>query len=248
MTAESDDGDIDTVDVETNAWARRILIGAIVAEFVLLVLDYVFNFFDVANDVSIRRIFNIAREQSVPTFFASIQALAVGLTGLALWRLQRRQTNKGGGWLVVAVFWIYVAFDDNAEIHERVGSALERASEGTGLVSNFPSFAWQIFLAPLLAAGLAAAVVVVWRHASKGRLLLLVCLGCFAVAQGFDFLEGIDGLFEQWATNVSLADYTVSHGFRATEEMLEMLGTTAFWAPTLWLLAERVKSIRATIS
>lgn len=235
-----------TIPVEADRLARRILLGAVVAELVLLVLNYVFNFFDVANDLSIRRIFNIAREQSLPTFFASAQAVAVGATALALWKLGKGEIGTRA-WLFPGVFWVYVGIDDNAEVHERVGSALERASEGAGFVSAFPTFAWQLFLAPLLAAALLISVVIVWRRVERGRPLLVACLACFAVAQGLDFLEGIDGLFDGWAETAGLADYTVSHAFRATEEMLEMLGTTAFWAPTLWQLAEQTRGISVVV-
>ena len=83
-------------------------------------------------------------------------------------------------------------------------------------------------------------MIIAWRNSHRGRVLLLVCLGCFAVAQGLDFLEGIDDLFEDLAADLGRADYTISHGFRAAEEVLEMLGTTAFWAPVLWTLADNV--------
>jgi len=233
-------------EFDTVRLARRILIGVLALEALLLVLNYTFNFFDILNDISVRRIFNIAREQSLPTFFASLQAVAVGATAFTLWRLQRRDAAGERGWLFVAIFWTYVGIDDNAEIHERLGSALERASEGSGVLSNFPSFAWQLFVAPVLAAGLLAAVIVAWRHVERGRPLFLACLACFAIAQGFDFLEGIENLFEDWASGIGAAEYTVSHAFRAAEETLEMLGTTAFWAPTLWLLADRLRGREAT--
>ena len=40
--------------------------------------------------------------------------------------------------------------------------------------------------------------------------------------------------------DLGVAEYTVGHGFRATEEWLEMLGTTALWAPMLLLLGDSV--------
>ncbi|NNE12828.1 MAG: hypothetical protein HKN41_11370, partial [Ilumatobacter sp.] len=69
-----------SAEIDPMRVARAAIVAAIVAELALLVLNYVFNFFDITGDISIRRIFNIAREQSIPTFFASLQAVAVGLT------------------------------------------------------------------------------------------------------------------------------------------------------------------------
>lgn len=49
----------------------RILRLVLLAEAALVVGDYVFNFLDVAGDIRIRRIFNVAREESIPTWFSS---------------------------------------------------------------------------------------------------------------------------------------------------------------------------------
>lgn len=225
--------------IDPERTARQVLAGAIVAEFVLLALNYIFNFYDIAGDISIRRMFNIAREQSVPTFFASLQAVAVGSTALAL-RTTTTNRVERRGWMVAGVFWIYVGIDDNAEIHERLGSALGRATEGSALESWWPTFSWQIFLAPFLALGLLASVLIADRFTKGQRLLLFACLACFAVAQGIDFLEGIEDQFDDWADDLGVEPYTVGHVLRSTEEMLEMFGTTAFWAAVLPTLATRL--------
>lgn len=224
------------VKVDAPDLARRVIVGALVAEAALFVLNYVFNFYDVANDLSIRRIFNIAREQSIPTFFASLQAVLVGTTALGL-RATARNTAEARSWLFVAVFWIYVGVDDNAEIHERLGSALARRTEDSALVEWWPGFSWQLFIAPILAAALFASCVIAWRFTGRGLMMLLVCLGAFAVAQGIDVLEGLDGKFDEWADSLDMEPYTVGHGFRSVEEMLEMIGTTAYWSVILSFFA-----------
>ncbi len=226
-------------------WVRRLLMVVVAAEFVLLGLDYLINFFDVFGDISIRRIFNIAREQSIPTFFASVQAAAVGATALLHAALDRRGGTSSRGWTLVGILWIYFGIDDNAEMHERIGAAIERAAAQSSFVAGFPSFAWQLFVGPVLGLALLSAVVFAWRRVSNpSRWLLVACLVGFAVAQGLDFLEGIEGFYVGLAADWGRADYTVSHGARAIEEMLEMLATTAFWAPTLWLLAARLRGKR----
>lgn len=227
------------VTVDAHHLARRLIVGTLVAELVLFALNYIFNFYDVAGDISVRRIFNVAREVSIPTFFASLQAVAVGATAIALRhttddRIERR------GWMIVAVFWTYVGIDDNAEIHERVGSALGRATADSDFLSAWPGFSWQIFLAPVLALALFVSTLVAARYAPAGRAMLVACLACFAIAQGIDFLEGIDGQFDEWAADLGVAPYTVGHGLRSIEELLEMLGTTAFWSVSITLLATRL--------
>ena len=218
--------------------ARKLLIGVVLLQFVLLLGDYVFNYLDVLGDISIRRIFNIAREGSLPSWLASAQAGALALTA---WFLTRVDRDHRRGWLGVSLFFLYIGLDDAAEIHERVGSALGRLADEGGWIADYPSFAWQIFLAPLLAAGLLATATFLWFRAPTGRKLVVFALGAFAVAQGLDYLEGVEGLLDGWAEGASLAAYTVNHGSRALEEMLEMLATTALWAPMLWKLVERTK-------
>ncbi|MDJ0769258.1 MAG: hypothetical protein QNJ12_10705, partial [Ilumatobacter sp.] len=173
----------------------------------------------------------------------SLQAVAVGLTALGLWATAEGD-RRPRRWLGVAAFWIYVGTDDNAEIHERVGAALRRATEGSALVDWWEGFSWQLFLAPVLAFGLAASVLIAWSAAPKGRAMLIACLACFAIAQGIDVLEGTEGLFDDWADDLDVDSYTVGHGLRSIEELLEMLGTTAYWSVILPMLATRMRGRR----
>lgn len=229
----------------TRRIVARIIWGALAVEALLLVLDYVVNFFDVANSLYIRRIFNIAREGSVPTWFSSTQAVAMAGTAALLAAYERayQQTGAWLGWGFVALFFLYVGIDDAALIHERLGSVLSEAMEGDGsIVERYPSFTWQLFVAPVLAAGLVASALIMGVLAPKPAYRIAIAGGlmCFAVAQGLDFLEGIDGLFENLAASLEVADYTVGHAFRAVEETLEMVGTTAFWGVALSHAADRI--------
>ena len=236
-----------TLQIDAAKTARRILFTVLWIQVAVMVGNLVFNYFDIANHISIRRIFNVAREESLPTWFASLQALLVSVTAWALWRLEETR-----GWLLVSLFFLYVSIDDAAEVHERVATALSDAFPSLPFLADYPSFSWHLLVAPILGAGLLAVAIYQWRRipTPRTRLLLVAGLAAFAVSQSFDVLEGIDGLFEGWADDLGVADYTVSHGFRATEEWLEMLGTTAFWAPMLLRLGDtvdvRVKRLKGT--
>ncbi len=223
--------------IDAPALARRILVTVLWIQVAVMAANLLFNFFDIAGHISIRRIFNVAREESLPTWFASLQALLVSVTAWALWRIEARR-----GWLFVALFFLYVSIDDAAAVHERVATALSDTFPTLPLLESYPSFSWHLLVAPILAAGLFAVAVYMWRRIPTRRTLLLVGAGlaAFAISQSLDVLEGIDGLFEGWAADLGVADYTVSHGFRATEEWLEMLGTTALWAPMLLLLGDSI--------
>ena len=226
-----------TIQIDAAAIARRVLFAMLWIQVAVMLANLVFNFFDVTGHISIRRIFNVAREESLPTWFASLQALLVSVTAWALWRIEAAR-----GWLFVSLFFLYVSIDDAASVHERVATALSDTFPTLPLLESYPSFSWHLLVAPVLAAGLFAVAVYQWRRIPTRRTLILVGAGlaAFAISQSFDVLEGIDGLFEGWAEDLGVADYTVGHGFRATEEWLEMLGTTALWAPMLLLLGDTV--------
>jgi len=229
------------VTVDVQRVVRTLLVSALVFEVGLLVLDLVFNYLDVTGDRSIRRIFNVAREQSIPTWFASTQAVAVGCSAAAVGAFQWRDGAWWTriGWAFTAAFFVYVGIDDAAEIHERVGSAIGRAYEDVDgdFMAQFPSYAWQLFVAPVLALGLFGSVAFVFTQSRSFavRTALFSCLLCFAVSQGLDFVEGIDGLFDDIADRLKVDDYAVSHSFRGAEEYLEMVGTTSMWAAVLWV-------------
>lgn len=238
--------------VDTRRVATQIIGAVIVFEILLLGLDYVFNFFDVVGSLQIRRIFNIARESSLPTWFSSLQAVGVAATaaGMVWVERQRGASRAVWGWGFVAGFFLYVGIDDAAEVHERLGTAFSDAMpEASSFFTQFPSFSWHLFVAPVLGAALLATAVLLWRlvPGRQVRRLVLLGLSCFLIAQGLDFLEGIDGLFDGWASSLDVEDYTVAHGFRAVEETLEMLGTTSFWAIILFQLVEQTAGLRITL-
>lgn len=228
------------LEIDTRLVVRRVIGASLALQAVVLVGDVLLNYLDVFDHISIRRIFNIAREESFPTWFASTQALGVSLTAAGLWRMTRRR-----GWAWVSAFFLYVSIDDAAEVHERVSTALSDTFPTLPLLSDYPSFSWHLLIAPVLATGLLAVAVFLWRVDPSGRTKTLVIAGlaAFAVSQGIDVLEGTEGLFEGWASELGVADYTVGHGFRTVEEMLEMLGTLALWAPMLGIVSQRLGTV-----
>lgn len=238
------DTPLDPAEIRLGALTRRVILVCLACEVLLVALDLLFNVLDLAGDRSVRRIFNIAREQSLPTWFASTQAVLVGAVALsAAWLAEGRR--RRWGWTAVGLFFIYVGADDAAEIHERVGSALGRATAEGGSTwrDSFPSFAWQLFIAPLLAVGLLFSVLFSWLQSRAGssRVWIVVAVACFGLSQGLDFLEGIDSLestYESLAEEFDVRVYVVTHTLKLIEEYLEMVGTTGFLAAFLAIVTE----------
>jgi len=233
---------LDTTEVEIDARrvAWTLFLVWLGIEVALVLLDGFVNYARLADSKSLRRLCNIAREDGLATWFSATQALLV--SGV-LWLVRAKAGRSPGakrdrlGWTVLAVSFAYLAIDDGAGIHERLGStfsqAVERSGEGgpgAWLLQVFPSYPWQILLGPPLGAlALYMVVFLARRLRDRGtRLLVAAALGCYAAAVGLDFVEGLAGGQDRLVEALDVRPYTVRHWLKALEEFLEMLGTTCF--------------------
>ncbi|MFK5971596.1 MAG: hypothetical protein QM487_15965 [Candidatus Marithrix sp.] len=239
--------------VNMQRWIKIIFISCILAQVLLIFCDYIFNYENIFEDKSIRRIWNIARENSIPTWFASMQAHALGITVFMIAIVQSRYISwlKLSIWILIGMFFLWIGIDDMAEIHEKLGGALERMVtkndtewEGPiGLLLKNPSFAWYTFIAPIFALFGILIAVFLWKAFWELSLThyLILGFGCWIIAQGIDFTEGldkIDGFYIYIKEALDLERrYGVSHTFKVVEEELEMLGTTLLWVGFLHYFA-----------
>jgi hypothetical protein len=155
---------------------------------------------------------------------------------------------------------LYVALDDAAEIHERIGTTVadavaKGAAKGGWLegvaewIESYPSYVWQVAVGPLFLAAGVFMLLFLWRELVRPgqRGLFLAALGCFALAMMLDFTEGIDSLFERARQAVpTWSDYTLTHPPRVLEECLEMIGTAMLgwvFVAQLGLLCDPVKIV-----
>ncbi len=238
---KTSDGAPPTFRFDVPRIAVRVVIVCVVAELLFVLSDYVFNFIEYAPDRAIRRLFNPAREGSIPSWFSSTQFIAAGVVcAMAALVTRARKLSRWTwmGWGAVAGFFVFMGIDDAAMIHERVGSAVGRIMERredadvgvVGALNDVPTYAWQVFVAPFFALAGLAMTVFLWKRLRAFGLFSFAFLGmaCFATAVSMDFVEGMEGVFEGLADRWDLEEYTVSHYSKVIEETLEMLGTTAF--------------------
>ncbi len=227
--------------------ASKVLVFCLCAEVIILLLDLLINFFQLIDYESIQHVFNVAREQSVGTWFSVVQSAVTGLVLLAIYFMSAEQ-KRVLGWLVLGCFFLYISVDDAAKIHERLGDLVQNESarsEGSLLGSVgefFPSYAWQWVFAPFFILMGSYILLFLWGQlpTSRMRFCILAAFSCWGIAVGIDFLEGIDGLFENWAMHLQVQKYTVSHPLLMLEEFLEMFGTTLFLTIFVRILVETV--------
>jgi hypothetical protein len=243
-------------------FVRRVFRMLVGVAAVLFLLDAIVNHGRLTNIGSIRRLFNMAKENALAAWFASAQTL---LTGLVLWLVTAaaRQAGFGKwrrrGWALLAGFFTYIAIDDAAGIHERVGTALakiaERAADAgqdslTGrLLALTPSYEWHLIFGPVFGAMGVFILLFLWRELATRpqRLRLIAALGCYALAVGLDFVEGSEDVYERLAASWPFQADTLSHFGRTIEEFLELLGTAFFLRAFLTYFLQGTRRVEVKI-
>jgi hypothetical protein len=230
---------------------RTILICCVVVEVVLFLLDAFVSYGGMSKIAAIRRLFSIVREDALGSWFSSAQTLMVGLTAWLLTLLSRYSGKRSTAWAwgLIAAFFTYMAVDDGAKVHERVGSVYEHIAlsgsdeAATGhaakLLDIFPSFSWQIIFMPIFCAmGLFILIFLIRElKQPKARIVIFTALALFAVTASLDFFEGVDKYEMKSSYNIhmiirdkfDLENHTVQHFSKSIEEFLEMIATTLFW-------------------
>jgi hypothetical protein len=255
--------------VELRVHPRRVLwtvfAVCVSLEVLFVLLDYFVNYQRFTTIGALRRLTNITREDGLSGWFQPVQTLLVALTVWVIWIVERRLSPNRWqplGWALVAVFFTYLAVDDGTKLHERVGTAFSTTHGRDTLLAAFPSYAWQVVFLPAFALLGAFTLLFLWQRMSdrRGRALVVAGLGCFVVAVGLDFVEG---LAREHPLNVQTwlidrldlyagarrhfgrsAFEVVAHFSKALEETLEALGTTLLWLAVLQHLMRRADAVR----
>ena len=222
-----------------SSWVGGLTALCIGLIFAIGVADFVFVYLDLFPSRILGRSFNVALEESVGTWFSSALALWVALTAAAVfWHSRRHDVGiLSLGWALIALIFLFISIDDTAKIHERLGTAMRVKYEqttDTELDTWFPSWGWQLFVAPIYAA---MGVYMLWflNRVLPSREKKYVVLGftLLGLAVCLDFIEG------QFARGIE--EDVDRHLQQLTEELLEMLGTTVFLYVFLRVLSTRVE-------
>lgn len=232
-----------TVRLERSIW--KLFAWLVVGAIAFCVIDFVGNRSGWVHADSLRRIFNIAREDSLHNFVSSVQELAIAGVALVMYLHARRTETRFARfeWGVALAFFTWVGLDDGAALHERIGTAAENG------VAFFPSYAWQIIFVPIFTVALLVTGHVLFRtrRAPYTRELFVLAFGCYIVAVGLDYIEGHSGTYGSIASFFNVRYGVVSHYFRVVEEFLEDIGASLFLVTLLRHLLYTVGSFRIAV-
>jgi hypothetical protein len=221
---------------------RRVLLGLLLVcaalELTFALLDCFVNYAHGSETSQIRRMLNITREDSIASWFSITQTFMVALTIWATWLVVRRVRPRPAlwrrlGWLALAMFFTYMAMDDGAEIHERLGSAYKeakqaqyrtevaaatRAGQPPPPKEEFRSYGWQIIYVPIFGVAGIGIVALLWceLRTLRARLLVVAAVGAMAFAVGVDYIEGMDeddplNVYARISERYDFSDFTRKH-------------------------------------
>lgn len=218
----------------------------LVADYTLVLLDVLIARWRLVPVLGLHHAFDMTQEANLLTWYSSTQLLFVAILG-SLCACRLRLTGaarwRQAGWVIIALFFLYMAVDDGAYLHERMGGTFGHAVEGAksaGLVGRYPSYYWQILLGPPFAAmGLFMLVFLQRELGRRMQWVVVAALGCYAVAVFLDFLDGYGegDVYRYLSTLTAASRNTQQHYMRVVEEFLELLGTTLFLCITLYRCA-----------
>ncbi|MBS1270256.1 MAG: hypothetical protein MAG794_01211 [Gammaproteobacteria bacterium] len=215
------------MDVGRVLWV--IFPACLIIEITFVYLDLTVNWWKWSDSGAIRRLFNITREDGLASWFAVSQTLLVALVAWTIFAVvycRRAFTWRRVGWTLVAVFFTYMCVDDGAAVHERMGTAFK----GSTAVSSFPSYSWQFLLLPFFTLMGAFVLCFLLREMPRtvDRIKVVTAIGCFALAVGMDFVEGLDDGYGWLVQTMAWERDTIRHFSKSVEEFVEMVGMSIF--------------------
>ena len=264
-----------TITLNAEKAIKLLFIFCIVFELLLVVFDITINFAQGSDHLLIQRMFNVAREDSIASWFGTTQTFLTGLTLLFIYLIVREKPElslKPAGWLIIALFFIYLAIDDGIQLHERIGSYIHTTIGGRNnpvsdfeLLNIFPSFTWQVIFLPLFVFAGIYILYFLWRElkTKQQRITLLICFSLLGTAVVLDFFEGLEqnhalNLHSWLAGSLAIDAYsmetfnrdaftTIRHFSRVLEELFEMMAFTLFWVLFLRHLIQTAPAIRINL-
>lgn len=191
-----------------------VLLGAIVALLIINVVGQLyFQFYQQPSAFVVDFIdrFNVDKELSVPTWFASFLAVLAGL--VALFNAVMTGGKKSVWWVLGGLF-LLISLDETAALHELLLQGLHIAAD-FGEAQSFSQNAW-LFLMPVIAV---VALWIVWQ--AKKQLPAEVFFG-LSLGLGIYLLGAV--VVEFMSIEVDKVSLAYRFGYTVIEEGLEFLG------------------------
>lgn len=262
---------------------ERVLVTVFIVSLgivlLLVFLDYGVNYSGWSEVGAIRRLFNITREDGLASWYGVTVTTLTALTAWLITAIVRRRgatPSQAAGWTVIALFLTWMALDDGAEVHERLGTAFDQGAVGAtegepsagaepGIVARFPSYTWQLVFGPVFAGLGLFTLGFLWREMKlrRQRVTVSLAVGLLAFAVALDFFEGLApehpwNLYTAIVARAELSDFTLSrfgqppyetlrHFSKSVEEAIEIVAMTLLGIALLGHLARLADGLRVRL-
>ncbi|NKB88765.1 MAG: hypothetical protein GKS06_11140 [Acidobacteria bacterium] len=256
MLSSDSDQKLDSVDLDpqrfTRTWYRAGLAGIL-----LFGLADHFGYHTNFNGMSaVQAMFNMGAEDSLGGAFGILLTMVAAVLAWIGVIISTTSPRRRAGWLGVAVLLTAMAVDDAGHVHERIGTIFRTWVESDGAPLWFPSYAWQVVVAPIYGLLTVVAARFLWIQLEPRpiRWAPVGAFFCWVVAVGIDFIEGLDAHaaghpYSALLRAVDLREFSLRHFDyqpfdmlmhygRLLEESLETLAVVLFGAAVIWLLTE----------
>ncbi len=168
-------------------------------------------------------LFNFDTEQNLPTFFSVLIILASALCVVAhtYYKGANSAAYRWEGFLIGALIF-FIALDEFASIHERIGGSLSYYMETDGVFHH----AWLVPY--LVGVVLFAPIALKWLSSLSWRLRMRICSAGMLYIGGAVGMEMVAGLIETNGALLEQTRYTLLFTAMTLEECLEMSGMGLF--------------------
>lgn len=182
--------------------------------------------------------FDLNREDSIPTFVASMQIFVCSVLLFVIARLVRMNKQPGFWyWVGLAVMFLYIAVDETVRIHEKLGGPLRRIYDPAALYD----MVWLVpYVTFVIIIGLIYLKFVLNLPRKTKLLFILSGLIYLAGAVAFEYISGRqDALY-------GIGDFGYQ-AFIVLEEGLELMGIVLFLYALLNHIVIAFDGLRFTI-
>lgn len=232
-------------NIESPKLLKQLFVVLVSCELFIFFMDILLNHYKLVRIGAIRRLFNITREDGISNFFSSFQLIAVGLALFMVYAVSKKIYENQSwiqekGWLILALFFTFMGFDDATKFHERMGTFAKKIAGaggrsvedlGSSIFDIFPSYAWQIVFGPFF---FIMGLFILWYllknfKDNTTKLCFIGGLSLYVIAVGLDFIEGMGEVpYQGVADAIGITARQARHLSKAYEETFEMFGTTLF--------------------
>jgi hypothetical protein len=234
----------------TRLWCRAGLAG-----IVFFALADHFGYHANFNGMNaVQAMFNMGAEDSLGGAFGILLTMVAAVLAWIGVFISTTSRRRRAGWFAVAVLLTAMAVDDAGHVHERIGTIFRTWAESDGAPLWFPSYAWQVVVAPVYGLLTVVGARFLWIELEPRpiRWAPVAAFACWVAAVGIDFVEGLDAHvaghpYATFLKAVDLRDFSLRHFDyqpfdmllhfgRLLEESLETFAVVLFGAAVIWLL------------